>query len=736
MLSQKNIFITILFSFQIISAQDRVRGVVQDEQTKEPIIGVNILLIGSETGTVTDINGLFELVVPNDKQPAVRLSHIGYNTREASLDSSYNGILLLTPAVIKGQEIEVVGVKSKTEMDVASAVDMLDIAEIEIQGARDIGSALRRVSSVKMDYSTSGKQTISIRGSNATDVAVFLDGVRLNDANTGVADLSTIDLNSLEQIQVIKGGNSSLFGSGAIGGVVNMESKTAEKNSVYLNTGVGQTYNDDMDLSLGATTVFGPAGLGGRYTAKARAFGGRTITTSLFANAFGGIDFSSGRLDLRGFQLNKNLQFPSGSVDSGDSLSIISINYRGSVFGTSGWKLLAGLKDWSLNQNFFSSLNEYLSDHSQNVHISKLMNWRDFEGTVQYEAEYQTFDGDKSYFNINGDPTVNHIADMKRNTDALAFVTRWSADADHPKIDFINWELSYRMDQVETFQNEYYDFPSLATEDQNIIYDVPESHELTHVSSKRLGIHIEGRGQKSWYSIFANQGNNQRLPTLADLFRFTNTESDSLIDTLLTREYLNTTELNMQLRISNPDTELPINEVSLGIDMFMNGYTSKIAYRAFEGAPAVPFNDPIAEIRGLEATAGLRMLEDKFLVSSSATFLDISSPISFPNKPEHRIVLTGEINLDWLVISLDHVNEGEQYYIIPGIGEGIRKPRENANLNVTMRKNLLGLNWSLSYTWRNMLSKNELDWTLEESLREGFNYFEKYREIINLRVEL
>tara|TARA_B110000438_G_scaffold302036_1_gene358540 strand:+ start:175 stop:2385 length:2211 start_codon:yes stop_codon:yes gene_type:complete len=736
MLSQKNIFITILFSFQIISAQDKVRGVVQDEQTKEPIIGVNILLIGSETGTVTDINGLFELVVPDDKQPAVRLSHIGYNTREASLDSSYNGILLLTPAVIKGQEIEVVGVKSKTEMDVASAVDMLDIAEIEIQGARDIGSALRRVSSVKMDYSTSGKQTISIRGSNATDVAVFLDGVRLNDANTGVADLSTIDLNSLEQIQVIKGGNSSLFGSGAIGGVVNMESKTAEKNSVYLNSGMGQTYNDDMDLSLGATTVFGPAGLGGRYTAKARAFGGRTITTSLFANAFGGIDFSSGRLDLRGFQLNKNLQFPSGSVDSGDSLSIISINYRGSVFGTSGWKLLAGLKDWSLNQNFFSSLNEYLSDHSQNVHISKLMNWRDFEGTVQYEAEYQTFDGDKSYFNINGDPTVNHIADMKRNTDALAFVTRWSADADHPKIDFINWELSYRMDQVETFQNEYYDFPSLATEDQNIIYDVPESHELTHVSSKRLGIHIEGRGQKSWYSIFANQGNNQRLPTLADLFRFTNTESDSLIDTLLTREYLNTTELNMQLRISNPDTELPINEVSLGIDMFMNGYTSKIAYRAFEGAPAVPFNDPIAEIRGLEVTAGLRMLEDKFLVSSSATFLDISSPISFPNKPEHRIVLTGEINLDWLVISLDHVNEGEQYYIIPGIGEGIRKPRENANLNVTMRKNLLGLNWSLSYTWRNMLSKDELDWTLEESLREGFNYFEKYREIINLRVEL
>ena len=97
---------------------------------------------------------------------------------------------------------------------------------------------------------------------------------------------------------------------------------------------------------------------------------------------------------------------------------------------------------------------------------------------------------------------------------------------------------------------------------------------------------------------------------------------------------------------------------------------------------------------------------------------------------------TGEVNLDWLGISLDHVNEGEQYFFIPGIGEGLRKSRENANLNVTLRKKLLGLNCSLSYTWRNMLSKDELDWTLEESLRSGFNYFEKYREIINLKVEL
>ena len=46
------------------------------------------------------------------------------------------------------------------------------------------------------------------------------------------------------------------------------------------------------------------------------------------------------------------------------------------------------------------------------------------------------------------------------------------------------------MDQVETLQNEHYEFPILAMENQNIVYDVKESRELAHFSSKRLGINI------------------------------------------------------------------------------------------------------------------------------------------------------------------------------------------------------------------------------------------------------
>ncbi len=63
---------------------------------------------------------------------------------------------------------------------------------------------------------------ISIRGSSASQVVVLLDGVRLNSAQTGAVDLSTVPLDLLERIEVSRGAGSVQTGSDAIGGVVNL----------------------------------------------------------------------------------------------------------------------------------------------------------------------------------------------------------------------------------------------------------------------------------------------------------------------------------------------------------------------------------------------------------------------------------------------------------------------------------------------------------------------------------
>jgi hypothetical protein len=717
-----------------IAQVHEISGITVDSKDGSAVVGANIIVTGGDEGVASDIEGKFTFSTKRSFPFTLDISHIGYNTLTVTVKNDSFLLIELTAAVIIGQEIEVMGVRRKVELDVSAAVDRIDIEAIELQGARDIGSALRRVSSLKLNYANSGKQTVSIRGSNATDVAVFLDGVRINDAQTGVADLSFIDLNSIEQIQVVKGGGSSLFGSDAIGGVVNVESRKATKNSVYLAEGLGQTYGNDLDLSYGATGVLGPVGLGGRFTGKTRAYGGRTTTTSIFNNAFAGADVFNGRFDVSWYNLSKTLEFESGSVTADDGLEVVSVKYEGQLLNTQNWSFMVGQRAWNLDQNYFTSVKEALQDGSTILQTSKGFNIRDINNVIQLESETQYFNGDRSYFDVDGLSTEDHIAEMNRNTTAGALVSRWAITSDSPIVDHINWEFGFRFNNIKTNIDETYDYylDGLPIAEPELI-----NNEFSSiVTSKRLGVHVDGQTNKLRYSLFVNQGSNSRLPTLSDRFHFAHAVFDSSMDTVLTREHLAATEVNMDMTFMDVQAELPISEINLILGVFINDYTNKIAYRPMEEGPAVPFNDLTADIRGFEAAMKMRFLDGKLLLGTSGTWMSISNIMAFPNKPEYRLVSTAELNLDWLTMSFDHINEGEQYYYVPGFGEGVRKPRENANLNITLQKRLWKINCSLSYTIRNIKSKEELDLTLEESIRHGFNYFERYREIITLKVSI
>ena len=726
-------YILLLVSLGLSQSRD-VKGSTIDATNGNPIPGVNVIIEGSTTGAASQIDGSFSFSTTQEFPITLIATHIAYDQAKVIVDRDTLIQIELSQTVIKGQEVDVIGARRKVELDVASAVDRIDIEAIELQGARDFGSALRRVSSLQLNYANSGKQTVSIRGSNATDVAVFLDGVRINDANTGVADLSFIDLNSIEQIQVVKGGGSSLFGSDAIGGGVNVETRKATSNTVYVAEGLGQTYGDDLDLSYGATGVYGPAGIGGRYTGKKRAYGRRTITTSIFNNAFAGVDLVSGRFDLTWYNLGKSLEFESKSVTADDGLEVISGKYTGSVLGTKDWSFIVGQRSWKLDQNYFTSVKEALQDGSTMLQTSKGFNIRDIKNVIQLESETQYFNGDRSYFDVDGLSTEDHIAEMNRNTTAGALVSRWAITSDSPIVDHINWEFGFRFNNIKTNMDETYDYYSngLPTTEPVLI----NNQFSSIVTSKRLGVHVDGQTNKLRYSLFVNQGSNSRLPTLSDRFHFTHAVFDSSMDTVLTREHLAATEVNMDMTFMDVQAELPISEINLILGVFINDYTNKIAYRPMEEGPAVPFNDLTADIRGFEAAMRMRFLDGKLLLGTSGTWMSISNIMAFPNKPEYRLVSTAELNLDWLTMSFDHINEGEQYYYIPGFGEGVRQARENANLNITLQKRFWKINCSLSYTIRNMKSKEELDLTLEESIRQGFNYFERYREIITLKVSI
>lgn len=94
--------------------------------------------------------------------------------------------------------------------------------------------------------------SIFLRGTNSTHTLVLRDGVKLNSATTGVASLAYIDTTDLKQIEVLKGPASVLYGTNAIGGVVQLVSKTPEKTAAFITGEIGEnkTYKSIVGADL------------------------------------------------------------------------------------------------------------------------------------------------------------------------------------------------------------------------------------------------------------------------------------------------------------------------------------------------------------------------------------------------------------------------------------------------------------------------------------------------------
>lgn len=120
-----------------------------------------------------------------------------------------------------------------------ASVTVLTAADLRRLGVRTVGEALAFVpESLARAYGGPGSLiTPSIRGSTAEQVLVLLDGVPLNSAFAGTVDLSTIPIDDVERIEILRGPFSAIYGSAALGGVISIITRRAARPSVTLSTG-------------------------------------------------------------------------------------------------------------------------------------------------------------------------------------------------------------------------------------------------------------------------------------------------------------------------------------------------------------------------------------------------------------------------------------------------------------------------------------------------------------------
>jgi len=137
---------------------------------------------------------------------------------------------VLAPVVITGARFESNAALTPIGTTVISA------DEIRRAGASDVNSAIRKIGGVYGRQSLDGSPDFSLDlrgfGTNSSqNMVVVLDGVRLSDNELSNAVLSSIPVDSVERIEITRGGASVLYGEGATGGVINIITKRAAKNS-------------------------------------------------------------------------------------------------------------------------------------------------------------------------------------------------------------------------------------------------------------------------------------------------------------------------------------------------------------------------------------------------------------------------------------------------------------------------------------------------------------------------
>lgn len=211
------------------------KGEIVNQETKKPIPDVSIRIINSNKGTVSNKNGEFVLKLDeNDKQ--VLLSHVGFESQTIALDHFKEdsvSVFSLKPTIIQLNE-SVVVTSSRDEIksfDNPDAVSLVTSLDLKNNAPRSIADALTGVTGVWMQQTNHGAGSPFLRGLTGNQTLLLVDGIRLNNATFRYGPnqyFNTLDVSSVKQLEVIRGKGSVLYGSDALGGVINVITRSPE----------------------------------------------------------------------------------------------------------------------------------------------------------------------------------------------------------------------------------------------------------------------------------------------------------------------------------------------------------------------------------------------------------------------------------------------------------------------------------------------------------------------------
>ena len=257
MLKKLTLALGLLCLSMTINAQRSIQGTVIDE-SNELLIGVNILIKGTSTGTVTDVDGKYTLSVP-DGYSTLIFSYTGYATQEVELGPSNIMDVTLSNVAVGLDEIVVVGYGTQIKADLTGNIAKVSGEDIEAIPVSSFESAIQgRTSGVHIEKS-SGKlgegMKVRVRGNSsisASNQPLFIvDGIPITSEDQGInnnqptsplADINSADIASIE---ILKDASAAaIYGSRASNGVVIITTKRGKEGKTNINLNIQNGFSD------------------------------------------------------------------------------------------------------------------------------------------------------------------------------------------------------------------------------------------------------------------------------------------------------------------------------------------------------------------------------------------------------------------------------------------------------------------------------------------------------------
>ena len=232
--------VVLLISFSSALSQ-KISGIVIDENTREPLIGVNVIL-SNTNGTTTNIDGKFSLELKENER-TITFKYIGYESIVKNIDGKSEFNIKLKTAIQQIGTVVISAGKFEQKIEeITVSMEVISPSLIENKNTTDIQTAMEQVPGVNI---TDGQA--NIRGGSGwsygagSRVLVMVDDMPLISGDAGQVQWKLIATENINQVEVIKGASSALYGSSALNGVINIRTAFPKLSEMEKHPSVGYT---------------------------------------------------------------------------------------------------------------------------------------------------------------------------------------------------------------------------------------------------------------------------------------------------------------------------------------------------------------------------------------------------------------------------------------------------------------------------------------------------------------